>query len=399
MTNPDSHTPATPVDVDELMVCAGGNGQLHGGPSHALRKLLHAAVELQASDLHLVAGYPATFRVHGKLKNPTSDILSADDVQDMVLSMVPERAQFQFETGQDFDCSLALVHEGQPCRFRANIFLSQGSWCACLRNIPDQIPTLDWLGFPDDLAHRLVSHKNGLVVITGVTGSGKSATLAALISLIRSEQDRRILTIEEPIEYVHNPGSGGVVTQREVGRDVESFAHGLKYGLRQDPDVILVGEIRDRETAQIALTAAETGHLILTTLHTRDAKGAVSRVVDLFPQDSHDDIRKQVAMSLRSVVCQHLLPSATEDEKRVLALEVLHVNQQVQVAIRNGKIEQIESALQTGRREGMMQFDDHLQSLVKDGRITADVARRHANDPERILGGSSSQRVTTMRAF
>jgi twitching motility protein PilT len=173
-----------------------------------------------------------------------------------------------------------------------------------------------------------------------------------------------------------------------VGRDVDSFADGLKYGLRQDPDVVLVGEIRDRETAQMALSAAETGHLIFTTLHTRDAKGALTRFVDLFPHDSQDDVRKQLAMSLRSVVSQHLLPSAVPGEKRVLALEVLHATPQVQAAIRAGKIESIESNIQTGRKEGMLKLDDDLQRLVRLGKISVETARRFAKDPTAIVANS-----------
>ncbi|MFH1747444.1 MAG: type IV pilus twitching motility protein PilT, partial [Planctomycetota bacterium] len=243
-------------------------------------------------------------------------------------------------------------------------------------------PSFEWLGFPEALAKRLVSYTNGLVILTGVTGSGKSTTLATLIKYLRQTGTHRILTVEEPIEYVHPPGGGGLVTQREVGHDVDSFADGLKYGLRQDPDVILVGEIRDRDTAQIALSAAETGHLIFSTLHTRDAKGALTRLVDLFPHDSQDDVRKQLAMSLRSVVSQHLLPSAKQGERRVLALEVLHVNQAVQVAIRNGKIETIDSAIQTGKRDKMLTLDEDLERLVTEGRISVDTARRFAKDPE-----------------
>lgn len=396
MMTTNSQAARDPVNVDELLVDTAGAGHSSRGPNPELRDLLHAAVAAEASDVHLVPGYPATIRANGRLRNLSDDVLDADQVRAMVASIIPAKARFELDESQDFDCSLALIHDGQPCRFRGNIFLSQGNWCACLRNIPDRIPTLSWLGFPQDLATRLISHRNGLVILTGVTGSGKSASLAALIDLARQD-GRRVLTVEEPIEYVHHSQAAGIVTQREVGRDVASFADGLKYGLRQDPDIILVGEIRDRETAQMALSAAETGHLIFTTLHTRDAKGAVSRLVDLFPQESQDDIRKQVAMSLRSVVCQHLLP--VDDEKRVLALEVMHVNQQVQVAIRTGKLEQLESALQTGKRDGMFQFDEYLQQLVVDGRLTGDQARRFANDPAAILGGSSTQRLTTMRAM
>ena len=363
----------------------GRNGKTSAMPSRELLDLLESAVQQGASDVHLVPGYSAAFRVHGQLRMSDAPQLEPTQVRQMVESLVPERSRGALEHSKNLDYSVTLPGGATAARFRASVYLAQGEWCACLRHIPDEIPTLDWLGFPEELAQRLVSHSNGLVVVTGVTGSGKTATLAALVSLLRQDSGRRVLTVEEPIEYLHPLHGGGIVTQREVGRDVDSFADGLKHGLRQDPDVILVGEIRDRETAQMALSAAETGHLILTTLHTRDAKGALTRLVDIFPQEAQDDIRSQLAMSLRSVVCQHLLPSADEREKRALALEVLHVNQQVQVAIRSGKIESLESAIQTGKREGMIALDEDLQRLVKEGRIKPDIARRYAKDPTVII--------------
>jgi twitching motility protein PilT len=376
-----------PEELEEalraLRACGSGDSAM---AAVEITELLQEAVDREASDIHLVPGYPPTLRIRGQMKAVGERVLEADETRLMVESLLPERARASLDASKNLDYSVALRHRGVTNRFRASLYLSQGEWCACLRLIPNQIPTLEWLGFPEDLAQRLISYSNGMVVVTGVTGSGKTATLAALVKLIRQDASKRILTVEEPIEHIHAPGQGSLVTQREVGRDVDSFADGLKHGLRQDPNVILVGEIRDRETAQIALSAAETGHLILTTLHTRDAKGALTRLVDIFPQEAQDDIRSQLAMSLRSVVCQHLLPAADESEKRVLALEVLHVNQQAQVAIRTGKIETIESVIQTGKREGMMMLDDDLQRLVREGRVTADVARRCAKDPGAITG-------------
>lgn len=349
-----------------------------------LNALLHLAVQRQASDVHLVPGYPAAFRIHGAMQTIEQAPLDSDRVRRLVEQVLPPASLAQIAERKNFDCSLSIVHHGKPIRFRANVFLAQGNWCACLRHVPEEIPSFEWMNFPEGLAQRLISHANGLVVITGVTGSGKSTTLAALINLLNQQGGRRIITVEEPIEYVHPRISSTMITQREVGRDVDSFYDGLKYGLRQDPDVILIGEIRDRDTAQMALSAAETGHLILTTLHTKDAKGAVTRMADLFPHEAQDDVRTQLALSLRSVVSQHLLPSAKPGEKRALALEIMHVNQPVRVAIRFGKIESIDSAIQTGKRDGMATLDEDLLRLLQTGRITLDTARRFAKDPEAI---------------
>ncbi len=343
--------------------------------------LLRTAAERNASDLHLVPGYPVTLRIHGRMETAASEPLAADHIRQMIESILPEPLVEKLSEGRNLDFSLSLDHPDGACRFRANAFLAQGSWCACLRHVPNEIPTFEWMGFPEGLAQRLVAHKNGLVIITGVTGSGKSTTLAAMINLLNEQGGRRIITVEEPIEYVHPRHGTTLITQREVGRDVDSFFEGLRSGLRQDPDVILVGEIRDRETAHMAISAAETGHLILTTLHTQDAKGAITRMVDLFPHQAQDDIRAQLALSLRSVVSQHLLPSAVAGDKRALAIEILHVNNPVRVGIKFGKIESIESAIQTGRRDGMVTLDDDLQRLVVAGKISRETAKHFAKDP------------------
>ena len=352
--------------------------------ANKLDAFLHAAADREASDVHLVPGFPVTYRVHGRLEAVGEKVLDPEDVQRMVESILPDRLIPRLDQGKNFDCSVSLTHKGRSCRFRANVFLAQGKWCACLRQIPNEIPSFEWMGFPEGLAQRLISHTNGLVIITGVTGSGKSTTLAALINLMNVAGGRRVITVEEPIEYLHKRISSSLITQREVGRDVDSFFDGLKYGLRQDPDVILLGEIRDRDTAQMALSAAETGHLILTTLHTKDAKGAVTRFVDLFPHEAQDDVRTQLALSLRSVVSQHLLQPAKKGEKRVLALEIMHVNHPVRIAIKFGKIESIESSIQTGKRDGMMTLDEDLARLAAAGRITLETARRFAKDASNI---------------
>ncbi len=353
----------------------------------AMHPLLHEAVDREASDVHLIPGFPVTYRIHGQLTPAGEGLLSGLEVRQIVASILPEPLVARLDGGTNFDCSLELTHKGATCRFRANVFLAGGHWCACLRHVPNEIPTFEWMGFPEALAERLITHNNGMVIITGVTGSGNSTTLAALINRMNVRGGFRIITVEEPIEYVHRRVSSTIVTQREVGRDVESFYDGLKYGLRQDPNVILVGEIRDRETAAMALSSAETGHLILTTLHTRDAKGAVSRFVDFFPPDAQDDVRAQLALSLRSVVSQHLLPHVRQGRRRALALEVLHVNQPVRAAIKFGKIDSIESAIQTGKREGMIPLDEDLARLVSAGSISLETARRFAKDSDALAAG------------
>jgi len=357
------------------------------GPTAAMLALLHGAADRQASDLHLVPGYPATYRVHGKLVPSGRQTLTSADVEGMVRSVLPDPVRARLEQSRNVDCSVETQHGNGVCRFRANVFWATGALCACLRRVPNEIPTFEWMNFPGVLAERLVSYNNGLVIITGVTGSGKTTTLAALVNLLNERGGYRVITVEEPVEYVHPLRSSTIITQREVGRDVETFYDGLKYGLRQDPDVILVGEIRDRDTAAIALSAAETGHLILSTMHTRDAKGAVTRFVDLFPHAAQDDVRTQLSLSLRSVVCQHLMPAAVPGEKRVLAVEVLHVNQPTRSAIKFGKIESIESAIQTGKREGMIPLDEDIERLLQAGRITAETARRFAKEPDAIASG------------
>lgn len=353
--------------------------------------LMHQAVEREASDIHLVPGYPPTLRVHGRLASD-GEPLGVDEVRWMVESVVPDPVREHLDTHKNIDCSIALAHEGRHRRFRANIFHSQNHLCACLRVVPLQIPTFEWMGFPRDVAERVVHMTNGLVIITGVTGSGKTTTLAGLVNLLNEEGGYRILTVEEPVEYVHPRTTSTLITQREVGRDVDSFYDGLKYGLRQDPDVIQVGEIRDRETAQMALSAAETGHLILTTMHTKDAKGAVTRFVDLFPHEAHDDVRVQLSLSLRAVISQHLLPAAEGADKRALALELMFVNQPVRIGIRFGNIDSIESAIQTGKRDGMLTLDEHLEQLALAGRISMDTARRFAKDPNAFAARAPARR-------
>ncbi|MCG3138358.1 MAG: Twitching mobility protein [Phycisphaerae bacterium] len=346
--------------------------------------LLMQAVDLGASDLHLVSGYPPTARLHGQFHLLSSQPLTGSAIHALLVTLCPEELLRRYVADKDTDFSFELTREANNYRFRANYFFAQQQWGACIRLIPHLIPTLSWAGFPEPIAHRLAHFRNGLVLITGVAGSGKTTTLAMLIQLLNQQGSQRIITIEEPVEYVFPPVAGSIVSQREVGLDVRSFSDGLKHALRQDPNIILVGEIRDRETAQMALSAAETGHMVYATLHTRDAKGAISRLIDLFPQESQADMRNQLALSLRAVVSQHLLTSSKTGDKRALAIEVLYNNTPVSSAIRFGKIESIDNCILTGRQDGMVTLDESLRMLLLENRITRETALRYAADPQSI---------------
>jgi len=345
-----------------------------------IRDLLLAAVEAGASDLHIVAGDPPTCRQHGKLKPIAEQRLEGETIADMLASICPDGLFDVFRERKDLDFSFEIEADSRCLRFRANFFFNQQNIGACFRLIPSTIPSFQWAGFPEGLAQRLAQFRNGLVLLTGVAGSGKTTTLAMIITMLNRGGNCRIITIEEPVEYQFSKCPGSIVTQREVGLDVPSFSAGLKHGLRQDPDVILVGEIRDRDTAQMALSAAETGHLVFSTMHTRDAKGAITRFADLFPQNVQSDVRSQLAMSLRAVVSQHLLPSVTPDAKRELAIEVLFNNMPVSVAIRQGKIESIDNCIMTGKADGMITLDDSLRLLLQADRIDRQTAERFATN-------------------
>ena len=345
---------------------------------------LEQAVRMDASDLHMVAGHAPIVRVHGRLQVLEDCIVTDDAAIEMLQQSCPADIWAQFQDTKDMDFSLSLPIDGLPRRFRGNYFFEQGHIGSCFRVIPAQIPDFAWSGFPEELARRLATMRDGLVLFSGITGSGKTTTLAMIIQVLNLTGGYRIITVEEPIEYLFDKASTTLITQREVGRDVGSFADGLKYGLRQDPDVILVGEIRDRETAHMALSAAETGHLVFSTLHTRDAKGAISRFTDLFPHDVQADIRGQLSMSLRAVISQHLLDSVVPDSKRELALEVMFNNLPIAAAIRTGRIETIDTNILTGRAAGMVPLHESLKNLLLRGLISKEEALRYISDPEML---------------
>jgi len=350
-----------------------------------LRRWLEWTVQVEASDLHLVAGHPPMLRLQGELTEMPEPPLEAATLEPLLLSLCsPEMAE-HLHARKNADFALTVSLGSQVVRLRAAVFHAGRQLAACLRLIPSRIPDLAWAGFPVTLADRLCSLRDGLVIVTGATGSGKTTTLAMLVDRIHALGGRRILTVEEPVEYLFPRRAHSLVTQREVGIDVLSFADGLKYGLRQDPDVLLIGEVRDRETAQMVLSAAETGHLVFTTLHTRDAKGAITRLADLFAQEVQSLVRAQLAMSLRAILSQRLLPAAERGSRRVLALEVLWNIHPIASAIRQGKIESIDNYIVTGREEGMITFDESIRQLFRAGRISRSTAEAHMSDPSLLL--------------
>lgn len=353
-------------------------------PSNPVTDWLRQAVSSEASDLHLVPGHRPSIRRHGALKAIDDEEIEADQLETWLIELCVPKDRDTFQQTQNVDFALRLEIDGQVQRFRANYFQSGQQIGACFRVIPTEIPGLDWSGFPWELADQIVDYRNGLILITGVTGAGKTTTLAMLTEMLNQRGGLRIVTIEEPIEYTYPPSPNSIVTQREVGHDVASFSEGLKYGLRQDPDVILVGEIRDQETARLALSAAETGHLVLSTLHTRDAKGAISRMVDLFADQAQSDIRSQLSLSLRAVVSQHLIPGVDVESKRELAMEVLINNAPIASGIRTGKLETLDNCIQTGAADGMQSLDDSIRNLLRQRKITHRTAERYISTPDAL---------------
>jgi twitching motility protein PilT len=333
----------------------------------SMEELLRETTEKQVSDLHLSAGEPPLLRLHGDLQRTDRPPLSPSDVSDLVNSImsVDQRKQFEAEHEVDFSCELP----GKG-RFRVNVFVQSRGPAAVLRAIPTEIPSLDSLGLPAIL-RDLCERDRGLVLVTGPTGSGKSTTLASMIDVINETWDAHILTIEDPIEFVHRP-KRCLINQREVGPHTGSFANALRSALREDPDVILIGEMRDLETIALALTAAETGHLVFGTLHTSSAPKTVDRIIDVFPAGQQSQIRTMLSESLEAVVAQSLLKK--KGGGRVAACEILIGVPAVRNLIREGKLHQIASSMQTGQRVGMQTLDMALADLVKRGLVEASEA-------------------------
>jgi twitching motility protein PilT len=347
--------------------------------------LLMEVVKRRASDLHLSAGAPPTVRVRGQLSRLEGySTLTPTDTREIVYSILSGDQRQRLETHWQLDFAYSIPGHA---RFRVNAYYQRGAVGAAFRLIPFDLTSIDALGLPSAV-HDFTRKPRGFVLVTGPTGSGKSTSLAAMIDEINSTRDEHIMTIEDPIEFLH-AHKKCLVNQRELGSDAQSFADALKAALRQDPDVILVGEMRDLETISTALTAAETGHLVFATLHTQDAAQTVDRIIDVFPPSQQGQVRVQLSVALQGIVTQQLLPTA-DGAGRVAACEVLVPTPAVRNLIREGKTHQIYSVLQTGSAQGMQTMDAALVGLVRSGRITQKLAEERSSAPEelrRLMGG------------
>jgi twitching motility protein PilT len=371
---------STPAPVAPARPAAAAQRVTTAGPrsAAALEKHLARAAELRGSDLHVHSGAPIKIRINGEFVDQESAPLSAAQAETMLMGcMLPEQREL-FEKNGEIDFAYAIAGVG---RFRVNLYRQQRGMDGVFRIIPLVPPTLEDLGLPISLA-KVVNYHMGMVLLTGPSGCGKSSTLAALINILNEERRDHILTIEDPIEHVHT-SKRCVVNQRQVSRHTESFGRALRAALREDPDIIVIGELRDRETVSLALTAAETGHLVLGTLHTHSAMRTINRLLGVFPPNQQPQIRAMMSESLKAIVSQRLVRS-TDGSRRHPALEILVCNRAVGNLIRESKTTQIQSILQTGAPHGMCLMEASLQALLKSGAITREEALRHCEDPKRL---------------
>jgi twitching motility protein PilT len=343
-----------------------------------LNDLLNLVVDNEASDLHLTVGTPPVIRVDGKLVATDLDVLTPMDTRSLIYNMLTSEQQKEFEERLELDLSYSVHGFG---RFRVNVYRQRGCIAAAFRIIPSVIPSLEELNVSSTVTQFSDMHK-GLVLVTGPTGSGKSTTLAAIIDRINESHNKHIITIEDPIEYLHYHKKS-IVNQRELHVDTLTFNEALKHVLRQDPDVVLVGEMRDLETIHAGMTLAETGHLVFGTLHTTDAAQTVNRIVDMFPPHQQSQVVTQLSFVLRGIVAQQLVPLAS-GKGRVLAGEILLVNSAVQNIIREKKIQQLYTIMQTGQNVGMTTFENSLKNLYQRGDITMEDAMRHSTKQDEL---------------
>ncbi|HOJ68524.1 MAG TPA: type IV pilus twitching motility protein PilT [Candidatus Hydrogenedentes bacterium] len=333
-----------------------------------------------ASDLLISAGAPPVLRINGDLYRTKTDPLTPEDTRSLIYSLLTEDQVKTFEARHELDFSLAY---GNKHRFRVNVYRQRGAVAAALRPIPETIPNLFELGMPEWVS-EFARARRGLLLVTGPTGSGKTTTLAALIDQINNTRACHIITVEDPIEYLHRHRKS-IVDQREIGEDTHSFADALKYVLRQNPDVILIGEMRDLETIQAALTAAETGHFVLATLHTNDAVQSIDRIIDVFPPGQQQQIRFQLSLVLLGIISQRLIPRK-DGKGRVLAFEIMRNNNAIANLIRDQKSHQVYSVMETAAREGMVPMDRCLKQLYNDGLISFEDAIAHMRNPKELTG-------------
>lgn len=339
-----------------------------------LDDILIEARKVGASDVHVSVGIPIKCRIHGTLQNLTTSAMTGADTKALVEQMIPKRLIADFNDTGEADFSYAIPDQG---RFRVNVFKQKGSLAFVIRLINTDIPEPESLGLTQSVI-ELTKKKRGLVLVTGPTGSGKSTTLASLINRINENYSHHIITLEDPIEYLH-VHKKSIVNQREIGMDTDSYANALRAALREDPDVILVGEMRDLDTIATAVTAAETGHLVFSTLHTIGAAATIDRIIDVFPPHQQPQIRLQLATLLESIISQQLMKTA-DGHGRVAAFEILHANSAIRALIREGKSHQIPSAIQTSRKVGMITMDDSIYDLYAQGKVTKDEAITFAQD-------------------
>jgi twitching motility protein PilT len=345
-----------------------------------LRVLLEEMIERDASDLHITAGERPKMRIDGEITNSNLEaVMSPKDTMQLAYSVLTENQKKRFEMDDELDFSFGIQN---LARFRGNCFKQRGCVSMVIRQIPFSIKTFDDLGLPD-VIRKMAERPRGLVLVTGPTGSGKSTTLAAMIDKINKERRGHIITVEDPIEFIHRH-QGCIVNQREVGTDTKSFQASLKYALRQDPDVILIGEMRDLDTIQAALTISETGHLAFATLHTNSAAEAINRIIDVFPSHQQSQVRAQLAFVLEGVITQTLLPKA-KGRGRAMAAEILVVTPAVRALIRDDKIHQIYSTMQSGKKFGMQTMNDALYGLYMNRDVALDDCLRASHDPNEFL--------------
>lgn len=346
----------------------------------SLQQLLKAMVEQDASDLHVTVGSPPQLRIGGNMTRVKTDVLSSEDTKNLCYGVLTEAQKAEFEQNMEVDVSFGVKG---LARFRGCVFYQRGSVAGVFRRIPFEIPSMEELGLPE-VIREMMSTSNGLILVTGPTGSGKSTTLASMINYLNMTERGHIITLEDPIEFIH-PHKNCVVNQREIGSDTETFTSAMRRVLRQDPDYVLVGELRDLESIELALTIAETGHLVFGTLHTNSAVQTISRLINVFSADRQNQIRQLLSFVLVGVIAQQLLPHAS-GRGRVMAMEIMRSNNAIKNLIREEKTEQVYSIMQTGQEEsGMQTLNQCLLQLVKDGKITDDVAIESATVPEELV--------------